>query len=441
MPFPKNFVWGAATSSYQIEGAALEDGRGECIWHRFTHTPGKIKDATNGDIACDHYHRYADDVALMKQLGLQAYRFSVSWPRVLPTGVGPQNPLGLDFYDRLVDELLAAGITPYVTLYHWDLPQALQDRGGWANPDSTAWFTDYAVLMAQRLGDRVQHWITHNEPWVVSLLANWLGIHAPGLTDANTAYKVAHHVLISHGQAVQAMRPHLPGAEIGITLNMETALPATNSEADHQATHRFDGFFNRWFADPVQKGHYPADMVAILEPHLEGIDLSAISQAAAPTDFLGINYYSSKLVTDGEDNPLVHVAFVPNPRASRTGMDWEVWPDGLAQLLVRLQQDYQPAKIYVTENGSAYPDSEPSNGVVEDPDRTAYLNGHLQAVETAIAEGAKVAGYFAWSLMDNFEWAEGYTQRFGIIHVDYATQTRTFKRSALTYQQMIAANT
>lgn len=438
MAFPKDFLWGAATSSYQIEGAAIEYGRGECIWHRFTHTPGNIKDGTNGDVACDHYHRYKDDVALMKQLGLQVYRFSISWPRVIPAGVGQRNEVGLDFYDRLVDEVLGAGIIPFATLYHWDLPQALQDKGGWANPDSVKWFTDYSVMMAERLGDRVKNWITHNEPWVISLLANWLGVHAPGIQNANTAYKVAHSILVSHGEAVRAIRPLLPNAEIGITLNMETALPATDTEADRQAAHRYDGYFNRWFADPVYKGEYPADIVALVEPYLEGIDLSEISKAAAPTDFLGINYYTARLFTDGEHNPLVHVAYVDNPEASRTGIGWEVWPEGLCKLMVRLHEDYKPPKIYITENGSAYPDPAPQDGVVEDPERTAYLTGHLRAIEDAIGQGAPVAGYFAWSLLDNFEWAEGYSQRFGIIHVDYETQVRTLKRSALTYQSIIA---
>lgn len=440
MPFPRDFIWGTATASYQIEGASLQDGRGECIWHRFSHTPGKVKNGDTGDVACDHYHRYKDDVALMRQLGLQAYRFSISWPRVIPDGTGSRNPAGLDFYDRLVDELLAAGIQPFATLFHWDLPQALQDRGGWANPDSVAWFTDYAALMASRLGDRVPNWITHNEPWVIAILGHWFGTHAPGITDAPTAYTAAHHVLISHGRAVAAIRAQSPNAKVGITLNLEQSNPATDSEADRQAAQRYDGFFNRWFLDPIFNGSYPSDMVALFGRVLDRIDLAAVEAAAAPIDFLGVNYYTCKHVTAGSENALARVGFKVNPNAEHTAMGWEICPDGLTRLMVRIHNDYAPPKIYITENGSAFIDPPPVGGIVEDPQRVDYLERHLAALEAAIAQGVPIAGYFAWSLLDNFEWAEGYSQRFGLIHVDYATQTRTLKRSALVYKDIIAAH-
>lgn len=438
MSFPDDFLWGAATSSYQIEGAALEDGRGECIWTRFSHTPGNTFNGDTGDVACDHYHRYRQDVALMASLGLQAYRFSISWPRVIPQGTGATNPAGLDFYDRLVDELLAHGIQPFITLYHWDLPQALQDRGGWENPDSIAWFVDYAALMAQRLGDRVRHWITHNEPWVVAFIGHYFGRHAPGKRDLIAAYRVAHHILLSHGAAVPAIRQLAPGVQAGITLDLVDIQPASDSPDDIAAAHREDGFKNRWFLDAIFKGRYPNDIVSHLGGTLEGLDLAAIQRAAVPIDFLGVNYYSRNVIT-ASPHGLFNSQTVPMDGKPHTAMGWEVYPEGLRNVLVRVTREYAPPAIYVTENGAAYDDPLPADGVVEDPLRQAYLAAHCQACAEAIAQGAPLRGYFAWSLMDNFEWAEGYRMRFGLVYVDFATLERIPKRSALFYRDWIAA--
>jgi beta-glucosidase len=439
MAFPKDFLWGAATASYQIEGAAQEYGRGECIWTRFSKIPGKVHNGDNGDVACDHYHRYADDVAVMKSLGLHAYRFSVSWPRVLPQGTGTVNAAGLDFYDRLVDELLKAEITPYLTLYHWDLPQALQDRGGWSNPDSPRWFADYAGLMAQRLGDRVKNWSTLNEPWVVAFLGNWLGYHAPGLTDLPTAYKVAHHLMLAHGEAVPVIRQQVPDGRVGITVDLIYADPASDSEADRAAAWREDGFKNRWFLDPIFKGQYPQDIVDWFNgtDTLAGIDLDSVKTAAVPIDFLGLNYYTRGVFTTSDDGVLKS-ASVPPADARYTGMGWEVYPDGLRSLLVRVGEEYAPEAIYITENGASYEDVV-TNGQIHDPDRVAYLDAHFSAVSQAIEEGAPVKGYFVWSLLDNFEWAYGYDKRFGIIYVDYETQQRIPKQSALFFRDYITA--
>ena len=339
--FPHDFVWGTATSSYQIEGGGLDHGRGECIWHRFSHTPGTIADGSNGDVACDHLHRYRDDVALMAGLGVDAYRFSIAWPRVLPLGTGAVNAEGLDFYDRLVDELLAHNITPFATLYHWDLPQALQDRGGWENPDSIGWFGDYAALMANRLGDRVTQWTTFNEPQVVAFAGNLYGVHAPGKQDHRAAYTVAHHLLIAHGAAVPIIRARVANAQVGITLDLPYMMPASDDEADARAAHRIDGNGNRWFLDPIFKGAYPADAVARLDDELAGLDLDAVLAAAAPIDFLGINYYSRTVYAANSEQAGAphHIPMDDNPH---TEMGWEVYPDGLRAQLVRLWQDYAP---------------------------------------------------------------------------------------------------
>lgn len=437
MGFPKDFLWGAATASYQIEGAVNEDGRGECIWHRFSHTPGKIVGNDNGDRACNHYHLYEDDVKLMQGLGLDAYRFSVAWARILPEGTGAVNPAGLDFYDRLVDSLLQAKIRPFLTLYHWDLPQALQDRGGWANPDSVKWYADYTAILTERLGDRVKDWITINEPWVVAFLGNLMGIHAPGIKDPVTAYKVAHHVLLAHGAAVPVVREKVADAKVGITLDLAYFQPASDSEEDVAAAYREDGFKNRWFLDPVFKGHYPADMVEFLAPHLEGLDLESISAAAVETDFIGINYYTRNVIAASEDG-FLKSRTVPADPDNITDIGWDIYPDGLRDLLVRVKDEYGDPVIYVTENGSAYDDPDPVDGLVEDPKRQAYLAAHVDAVKQAIARGARVNGYFVWSLLDNFEWAEGYAKRFGVVHINYDTFERTHKSSALYYKERIA---
>lgn len=441
MPFPKDFAWGVATSSYQIEGTQPGDGRGASIWDTFSHTPGKVRNGDTGDVANEHLTRYPQDIALMKEIGVNSYRFSIAWPRVLPAGTGAVNEIGVDFYDDLVDRLLEAGITPFVTVYHWDLPQALQDRGGWENPDSVAWFADYADVISRALGDRVKHWITHNEPWVASMVGNLLGVHAPGKIDPEAAFTVAHHLLLSHGAAVPVIRASASGADVGITLDQAYSWPETSSEADRAAARRWAGFHNDWFLEPVFRGVYPADIVRLLEPTgvLKRFDPAAISAARVPIDFLGINYYMRNIVRDDPNSPLLGIAFGRTAGAEHTAMDWEVYPDGLLKQLLYIHHAYYPLKLYVTENGCAYDDPPPVDGRVHDPKRVEYYRLHLDAVEQAIALGVPMGGYFAWSLMDNFEWAEGYDKRFGIVYVDYATQQRTLKDSALYYRDRIAS--
>ncbi len=436
MPFPKDFLWGAATASYQIEGAALQDGRSECIWTRFSHTPGKVENGDTGDIACDHYHRYKDDVTLMKSLGLQAYRFSVSWARVIPNGVGTVNQIGLDFYDHLVDELLTAGIKPWATLFHWDLPQILQDQGGFANPESTEWFADYTDIVTKRLGDRVKGWITFNEPWCTAFLGNMMGVHAPGIQDPPTAYRVAHNLLLAHGASMSVIRENAPKAQAGITLNLTVHTPATNRQEDIQMARQRDYFINGWFLDPIFKGSYPVEAVEFVKPALEGIDLDSVKAAMVPNDFLGINYYSRWIVR--HDAAPDETLFPSN--SEMTEMGWEVYPPAMTELLLKVHKEYQPAAIYITENGAAYNDPAPTDGVVEDPKRVSFLRGYLKAAEEAINQGVPLKGYFVWSLLDNFEWSFGYSKRFGIISVDYATQQRTLKRSAHYFREVIREN-
>lgn len=444
--FPEGFFWGTATSSYQIEGAWAEDGKGESIWDRFSHTPGGIEDGSTGDVACDHYHRWPEDVALMSSLGLQAYRFSLSWPRVLPTGRGRVNQAGLDFYDRLVDRLLEAGITPFATLYHWDLPQTLQDEGGWPARSTAEAFAEYGDVVSRRLGDRVKHWITHNEPFVVAFTGHVEGRHAPGLQDFPAALAAAHHLLLSHGWAVPLIRRHSPAAEVGITLNFSPAVPASPSPADRHAAREFDGVVQRWFVDPLYGRHYPADMAAAFSTrghlpgglaHVQEGDLDAI---AVPTDFLGVNYYFRQVLRDEQalDNQ-PRTVFVA-PESEWTDMGWEVYPLGLYETLSRLHFEYRPTKIYVTENGASYGDGPDAAGRVSDERRIAYLRNHLAAAHRAVQAGVPLSGYFVWSLLDNFEWARGYTQRFGLVWVDFQTQQRIIKDSALWYKAVIAKN-
>jgi beta-glucosidase len=439
LSFPPGFVWGAATASYQIEGGWQADGKGESIWDRFSHTPGKVENSDTGDVACDHYHRWREDVALMQELGIQAYRFSISWPRVLPSGRGPANSAGLDFYDQLVDGLLAAGIQPYVTLYHWDLPQALQDLGGWGNRDTAYWFADYADLVSRRLGDRVQHWITHNEPWVVAFMGEWFGIHAPGGQSLHRALQVSHHVLLSHGLGLEPLRANTdPAAQLGITLNLMATYPASEKAEDQAATHRQDGFINRWFLDPLYSGRYPDDIRELFEGQMvepQADDMAIISR---PFDFLGINYYTRIVCKAGQDAPL-RVATVEQ-RGEHTEMGWEVYPEGLYDLLLRLHQDYAPQVVYVTENGAAFADRLDNQGQIQDPRREAYLREHFLQAQRAIAAGVPLRGYFVWSLLDNFEWSHGYSKRFGLVHVDYATLARTVKQSGRWFSQVTRLN-
>lgn len=434
--FPKDFIWGTATASYQIEGAVDKDGRGESIWDRFSRTPGKVVNGDTGDEACDHYHRYEEDVQIMKDMGIDSYRFSIAWPRVFPTGKGKPNPKGLDFYQRLLDELEANGISPSVTLYHWDLPQVLQDDGGWVNRDTAYYFRDYAYYIFSKLGDRVQFWITHNEPWCAAYLGYGNGEHAPGLKNFKDSLLAAHHILYSHGLAVQSFRDEGLEGQIGITLNLTPQYPVSDKPEDIEAAKRVDGFNNRWYLDPVLRGEYPHDMVEAFTaqgvmPKLQGGDLETIS---VPIDFLGINFYSRGIVGYG-DNEL-GVKHYP-PENPVTHMGWEVYPQALYDLLVRLVQDYGEIPLYITENGAAYPDKL-VNGEVHDEERISYIEQHIKVCADAIAAGVPLKGYYLWSLLDNFEWAFGYDRRFGIVYVDFKTQKRYLKDSAKWYGQFIA---
>ena len=442
--FPDGFMWGTATAAYQIEGAVDEDGRAPSIWDTFSHTPGKTTDGDTGDVACDHYHRWQDDVRLMRDLGLQAYRLSIAWPRVVPQGTGQVNGRGLDFYDRLVDALLDANITPFVTLYHWDLPQALQDRGGWANRDTVEAFVAYADAVVRRLGDRVKHWITHNEPWVASFVGNYEGRHAPGIQDLGTALQVAHHLLLSHGLAVPVVRAGSAGARVGITLSLSTGRPASEAPEDQAAARLADGYWNRWFLDPLYGKGYPEDIVDRFGAAMPQINAADLTHAAVPTDFLGVNYYFPTLARAAPgDRPLGLTPLRPEELAAAgyelTAMGWPVVPDAFTELLTRLHRDYAPKAIYVTENGAAF-DDQVVDGAVHDPRRIEYLRSHINAVRQAIDDGAPVRGYLLWSLMDNFEWGFGYSKRFGIVYVDYETLTRIPKDSADWYRRVIAAN-
>ncbi|MFF3246644.1 GH1 family beta-glucosidase [Streptomyces sp. NPDC002870] len=445
--FPAGFRWGTATAAYQIEGAATEDGRTPSIWDTFCRTPGKVRNGDTGDIAADHYHRMREDVALMKQLGVTDYRFSVAWPRVQPTGRGPAVQKGLDFYRRLTDELLEAGIRPVATLYHWDLPQDLQDAGGWPQRETARRFGDYAGIMADALGDRVATWTTLNEPWCAAFLGYGSGVHAPGLTSASASLRAAHHFNLAHGLAAQVLHTALPlTSEISLTLNLHAVRPLTDSAADLDAARRIDAVGNRIFLDPVFHGRLPEDLVrdtaAVTDwAFVQDGDLEVIS---TPIDSLGINYYSPTVVGAGSsDSPSPwagaeeHVRFLPAP-GPRTAMDWPVDADGLYELLTRLRDDLPGVPLVITENGAAYDDYADPSGEVHDPERVEYLRAHLSAVHRAIGAGADVRGYFLWSLLDNFEWAYGYSKRFGVVHVDFATQRRTFKDSARWYGDVIA---
>ncbi|WP_456276210.1 GH1 family beta-glucosidase [Bacillus sp. AK128] len=442
--FPKDFIWGTATSSYQIEGAVKEDGRGESIWDRFCRIPGKVQNKENGDIACDHYHLYEDDIKLIKSLGVQSYRFSVAWSRIFPEGTGTPNPKGLDFYKRLINSLLEHDIEPLLTMYHWDLPQLLQDKGGWMNRDMTDYFTDYATYLYQELGDTVKKWGTHNEPWVVSYKGYSLGNAAPGYLDFRSHLKASHHLLLSHGKAVQAFRELGPkGGEIGITLNIEPTYPLEDNEECKKAARIKDGFSNRWFLDPVLKGSYPQDLVDMYSKfetfdYIKNGDLEVTS---SPMDFLGVNYYSISTNKPGNEGELGFLG-VESVKTGRpvTYMDWEIEPQGLVDTLKRIKEDYGDIPVYITENGAAYDDQVEEDGSVNDEDRRSYIEMHLKACKEAIDAGVNLKGYYLWSLMDNFEWRYGYSKRFGMVRVDYDTLKRTPKNSALWYKKVIEAN-
>ncbi len=438
--FPQGFTWGVATSSYQIEGAVNEDGRGVSIWDTFSHTPGKTYQGHHADIAADHYHRWREDLDLMVSLGLKAYRFSIAWPRIQPDGVGPANPAGLDFYDRLVDALLEKGIEPFPTLYHWDLPQALQDKGGWPNRETAVHFGEYARLVAKKLGDRVNYWITHNEPWVMAFAGHFAGEHAPGIQDPLAAGATVHHLLLSHGYAVESLRANSrPGAQIGITLNLSVMHPATDSDEDRAAAWRYDGIGNRLFLDPVFKGQYPADVMAMLGPMFPQMQPDDMRIIAAPLDFIGVNYYSRSVVRHDPNFPFIEASTI-HPEGNEYSQMWEIYPEGIYELLMRVWKDYQPKKILVTENGICVPDGIDFDGRVRDYRRIAYLRDHIAQVGRAIGDGAPVDGYLVWSLLDNFEWAHGYRMRFGLVYVDFDTCQRTMKDSGRWYAKVIRQN-
>ena len=437
--FPDDFLWGSATSAFQIEGSPRADGAGASIWTRFTHTPNLVHGGDTGDVACDHYRRYADDVALMRALGLKAYRFSTSWSRVLPEGRGPVNAAGLDFYERLVDALLENGITPMLTLYHWDLPAALHDRGGWLNPDIAEWFAEYAAVMVRTLDDRVGMWVTLNEPWVVTDGGYLHGVLAPGHRSRFEAPIAAHHLLRAHAAALEAYRS-LGKHRIGLVVNIEPKYAASNEPPDRAATARADAYMNRQYLDPVFLGRYPAELRDVFGeawPEWPADDLARIRQ---PVDFLGVNYYTRSVTRFDPDAGALRAAPVRQTRATSTETGWEVFPRGLTDTLVWIKDRYGNAPIYVTENGAAFYDPPTVDGDrLRDPLRVDYLRTHLTAVHAAIRAGVDVRGYFVWSLLDNFEWAHGYSKRFGIVHVDFETQKRTLKDSARYYARVIAS--
>jgi beta-glucosidase len=454
--FPAGFLWGAATSCYQIEGAAREDGRRPSIWDTFSGVPGAVRNGDTGETAADHYHRWPEDIAMMRELGLGAYRFSVAWPRVQPGGSGPANPAGLDFYRRLVDGLLEADIVPVVTLYHWDLPQALQDAGGWPVRETAERFAEYAAIVFEAIGDRAPYWLTVNEPWCAAFLGHLSGVHAPGIQDPPRALAASHHQLLAHGMAIQAMRSAGGSAALGVALNLFPVEAASTDPGDVDAARRLDGAQNRLFLDPILRGSYPEDVLQDLrefgEPSYirEGDDRII----AAPIDFLGVNYYRGYLVGapsatrpavgrgDGRPAPWPggdRIAVIQRPYPT-TEMGWEVDPTGLQQLLVRLHRDYPSVPLLVTENGAAFGDRVSATGGVHDTERIGFLEAHLRAAHAAVEAGADLRGYFVWSLLDNFEWAEGFARRFGLVYVDFQTQARIPKDSALWYRDVIARN-
>lgn len=437
--FPPGFSWGTATASYQVEGAWNEDGKGESIWDRFAHTPGRILNGDTGDIACDQYHRYKEDVALMKQLGLRGYRFSISWPRIFPEGKGRLNQKGLDYYNRLVDELLANGITPFPTLYHWDLPQVLQDEGGWADRSIVEHFTTYAETCIKALGDRVKRWIVFNEPWVFTFLGYISGIHAPGIRDRDMGMRAMHIVNLAHASAVRAMRAVGTAEAIGTAFSMSASYPASESEEDQAAAERHHNFANEWFLRPIMRGEYPR---AYLDHDraLEMMDVRPGDMEACkePLDFVGINLYSRAVVAANPDEPYLGIRQLPGP-GPKTAFGWEVWPAAIYRMIMRVHMDYG-VPIYITENGCSYPTGPSPDGRVHDQERIDFYNGYIGQVGRALSEGADVRGYYAWTLIDNFEWAMGYSQRFGLIWVDFEGDLkRIIKDSGYWYRDLIAA--
>lgn len=439
LKFPDGFLWGTATAAYQIEGGHDADGKAPSIWDTFSHVPGKIFENQNGDVACDHYQRYRDDVAIMADLGLGAYRFSVSWSRVIPGGTGAPNQKGLDFYSKLVDTLLERKIRPFITLYHWDLPQAMEEHGGWGERSTAAAFGEYAALMGRTLGDRVKDWITLNEPLASTTAGYIFGIHAPGKQDPKLAFQVSHHLNLAHGHAVRALRATVPNSHVGITEVSMPVYPASDSEADRQAARRYDGVVNRWYWDPPLRGSYPADVLQRMGPMAPRMEEGDLQLVSPPIDFLGHNSYTRAVVKDDPASLIMGATQVPQEDTPKTDMGWEVYPNHLYDALMRITRDYNAPDIYITENGSAYTDTV-VRGAVDDPQRVDYLRAHLTAAQRAIQDGAKLRGYFCWSLLDNFEWSYGYSKRFGIVYVDYATQQRIVKASGRFFSEVARRN-
>ena len=439
--FANNFLWGAATAASQVEGAVTLDHRGPSIWDTFAHTPGKIRDNDNADVACDHYHRWQEDIALMRELGVNAYRFSIAWPRIIPQGRGAVNQQGLDYYDRLVDALLAAGITPFATLYHWDLPQPLQDEGGWAERSTVDAYLAYVTTVMQRLADRILNWTTHNEPSVHGFHGHYYGVHAPGLQQLPQATQAIHHMLLSHGYAVPLIRSANKDARVGIALNFVHSEPADDSQASQDAARRYDGQWNRWCLEPLIHGTYPHDVWELLGSAAPVIHEGDLSVIQTPIDFLGVNYYFRVRIQDAPASPPFATREVTTllPNREYTACGWEVYPDGLQMLLERLHRDYPVPAYYITESGAAFDDMVTPDQPIRDGERQAYLEAHFRAASQAMQAGVPLCGYFVWSLLDNFEWGEGFSKRFGIIHVDFATQRRTIKESGRWFQQWIKA--
>ncbi|SER49262.1 broad-specificity cellobiase [Gracilibacillus ureilyticus] len=438
--FPKDMKWGTATASYQIEGAANEDGRGVSIWDTFSKTPGNVVNGDNGDIACDSYHRFEEDIELMKELGIDVYRFSIAWPRIFPNGTGEINQKGLDYYHRLVDKLIESDIEPMCTLYHWDLPQALQDKGGWNNRETIDAFVQYAEVIFKEFSGKINKWLTLNEPWCISFLSNYIGVHAPGNKNLQLAAQISHHLLVTHGLTVKKFRETGIDGQIGFAPNTTWLEPYSNRQEDIDACNREIGWYVEWFMDPVFKGSYPDFMLEWfkkkgVELDIQDGDMEKINQ---PIDFLGINYYTGHIARHKENEGLLDWEMV-EMNYDRTDIGWPIFPEGFYKVLMRIKESYGDIPIYITENGSCYND-EPENGQVKDSGRINYLQQHLTALSRAIASGVNIKGYITWSLMDNFEWAEGYTMRFGIVHVNYRTLERTKKDSYYWYKQTVANN-
>lgn len=442
LSFPDDFLWGTAASAYQIEGAYKEGGKGESIWDRFVRWPAHVLNGDTGEVACDHYHRMSQDVALIKELGIPCYSFTTSWTRILPQGRGMVNPKGLDFYDRLIDELLAASIQPKVTLYHWDFPQALQELGGWPNRDVADWFADYARIVFDKCADRVKLWATHNEPWVAAFLGHAFGLHAPGICDYSQAYQTAHHLLLAHGKAVQVFREGGYDGQIGLVLNLNGLVPASDSDEDRVAAQRVHDETHALFLDPVFNGTYPQALFDYIGPHQPKVQAGDAQIISQPIDFLGLNYYNTDYVAFDLFGGLNKARLTPYsaPGWGRTEMNWGINPDGLKREVLYIKEKYGNPTLYLTENGCAMPDVPDENGFVADWDRIDYLRAHLRALHATIEEGANVHGYFVWSVFDNFEWERGYGPRFGLVRVNYDTLARTPKQSAYWYRDVIASN-